>query len=50
MFVVYKWDKWEDDWGHKYFWKKENAEAYARKLREEDRWANVELEEIQTED
>lgn len=50
MFVVYQWVKYEGEGGHMYFKSKENAEAYALKLREEDHWGNVELDEIQTED
>lgn len=50
MFVVYQWVQYEGEWGHKYFKSKENAEAYALKLREADRWTDVELEEIETED
>lgn len=51
MFVVYQWEQYEGEWGHKYFHSKENAEEYARQLREEDeQWGHVELEEIQTED
>lgn len=50
MFVVYQREPYEGEWGHKYFWKEENAEDYAHKLREEAQWVNVELKEIQTED
>lgn len=50
MFVVYCWENYEGSWGYKYFKNKENAETYARKLREEDWQANVEIKEIQTED
>ena len=49
MFVVYLWANYEGSWDHKYFKNKENAEYYARELRERS-LANVELEEIQTED
>lgn len=50
MFVVYCWERYEGKWGHKYFNRKENAEEYASRLREEEEWAIIELEEIRTED